>query len=538
MKYFLVVLFSLFSIVLSAQDIKLISLKIDTIYELINNDLSQVSERTKEVMTLSKAIDYKLGIGSAHFCSGLYFEHTNQPDSALINYKKAISIYESQNDINKIASTYNTISSLYNRLQNYNLALEYNQKALDIHYKQNDSLLLADVWNNRANFLINKKDSASIRLAIEFYNKAYKRYKTLNVLDQQFSIHINLGIQEEEKKNNALALSLFEKALEIANKENAITQKISARVNLSYLLAKENRLSEAREHLRVSYNLAEDYDVLREKLLVVEAYIHLFEHQEDFKSALIWTKINQKLQEDLSQEKFNLFAIRTETVHKVEQKEQRIKQLILQEKIDKKQHLLLYLSIVLLVIIGISVYFIKRKHFIAQKEISRSKQLLLKEQLKRAELEKKHMNSDLDNRKQHLVNIAVHTTQKNEMLQKILDNIKTISKSKGNMALELSKFRLELKQQLAIGAEIEEFNLQLNTMNNQFYKDLEVILPNLTKNEKKLASLLRLGFTTKEIAITNMISESAVKIARHRLRKKINLGTEISLTDYFKNLKI
>lgn len=527
----------IFLISLNTKGNELILLKIDTIYQFVENDISEVYPRSEEVIKLSKKNGYGIGVGSGYFCKGLYFEHTNKTDSALIYYNQAIEIYKKHNDKDKIASCYNTMASLYNKLTNYKLAIKYNKKAYTIYENLKDSLSMADLLNNSANIYVNMEPSYK-NLVIDNYKKAFDIYKSLNVLESKFSIHINLGIQYEEEGNYAKALKFFNKGLELALKKESITKEIGARINLSYVLSKTDKFIEAQTQLIKAYNLAENYDVLSDQLLVVDAYINLFEKKEDYKSALIWTKIKQELENGLSQEKFNHFAIKTETELNLAKKENEIKELILQKEVDKRKNSLMILGFGVVFILVVLFYYFKRKEYLNKKEIAVQKRLLLKEKLERAELEKTNINKDLENRKKLLANFAVHITQKNEMLQNIQKEIKSISKSKGDLSKELLSLSVELKQQLLVSKDVEEFNFQLNSINDKFYKDLEVLIPNLTKNEKKMAALLRLGLTSKEIALTNFSSESAVKIARHRLRKKINLPSNENLGEYFKNLEL
>ncbi|NJO90451.1 MAG: LuxR family transcriptional regulator, partial [Chloroflexia bacterium] len=66
-----------------------------------------------------------------------------------------------------------------------------------------------------------------------------------------------------------------------------------------------------------------------------------------------------------------------------------------------------------------------------------------------------------------------------------------------------------------------------------FYEKLELKTPGLTEKEKQLATLLRLNFTSKQIAIILNITSESVDINRYRLRKKIALNQGRNLSAYF-----
>lgn len=72
------------------------------------------------------------------------------------------------------------------------------------------------------------------------------------------------------------------------------------------------------------------------------------------------------------------------------------------------------------------------------------------------------------------------------------------------------------------------------------HKDFSVRLaskfPQLTAQERKLATLLRLEFSTKYIASLLNISPKSVEIERHRMRTKMGLSRDVKLTDFIKNI--
>ena len=60
--------------------------------------------------------------------------------------------------------------------------------------------------------------------------------------------------------------------------------------------------------------------------------------------------------------------------------------------------------------------------------------------------------------------------------------------------------------------------------------------PQLTENERKLASFLRLDFSSREIAVIMGIEPKSVEIERHRMRRKMGLTRNQSLTAVIKSI--
>ena len=89
---------------------------------------------------------------------------------------------------------------------------------------------------------------------------------------------------------------------------------------------------------------------------------------------------------------------------------------------------------------------------------------------------------------------------------------------------------------MSFSDEIEQIYQQAELVNDEFPNRLSTISPNLSPQEKRLALLLRVGFSSKEIAPLLNISPKSVEIARYRLRKKFDLKKEENLTHFIKTI--
>ena len=78
----------------------------------------------------------------------------------------------------------------------------------------------------------------------------------------------------------------------------------------------------------------------------------------------------------------------------------------------------------------------------------------------------------------------------------------------------------------------EFFKEAFNNADKNFMDKIKKLHPDLTANDLKFCSYLRLNLTSKEIAPLLNISIRSVEIKRYRLRKKLNLLHEMNLVDY------
>ncbi|MCZ2517916.1 helix-turn-helix transcriptional regulator, partial [Bacteroides fragilis] len=76
------------------------------------------------------------------------------------------------------------------------------------------------------------------------------------------------------------------------------------------------------------------------------------------------------------------------------------------------------------------------------------------------------------------------------------------------------------------------FQSNFDRIHENFFRNLKEKFPDLTSGDLRLCALLRLNLPTKEIAKLMNISVRGVDAARYRLRKKLGLPPESSLTDF------
>lgn len=79
------------------------------------------------------------------------------------------------------------------------------------------------------------------------------------------------------------------------------------------------------------------------------------------------------------------------------------------------------------------------------------------------------------------------------------------------------------------------FQENFDMIHTNFFHNLKEQYPELTATDLKLCVLLRLNYTSKEIAAMQGVSIRGVETARYRLRKKLKLAEEENLYDFFTN---
>ncbi|MEM9983455.1 MAG: triple tyrosine motif-containing protein [Bacteroidota bacterium] len=120
---------------------------------------------------------------------------------------------------------------------------------------------------------------------------------------------------------------------------------------------------------------------------------------------------------------------------------------------------------------------------------------------------------------------------KNRLLQTLRDKISAIEKSR---SVEPSRRWAEMGRLLdhKLGSEDHTFEMQIDELNQDFLRRLKASYPALTTYDLRLATYLKMGLSSREIAELLNVLPSSVNVSRSRLRKKLNLDAERDLYEF------
>lgn len=123
-----------------------------------------------------------------------------------------------------------------------------------------------------------------------------------------------------------------------------------------------------------------------------------------------------------------------------------------------------------------------------------------------------------------------------DKLSEVLNNAINITDNK-EMRTELRRIIRQMQQHTGNGDWVE-VETTLVGMNDVFFDNLLKEFPNLTKNERKLCTLIHMNLSTKEIANITHQSTGSINVARSRLRQKFGLtDSDTSLIAFLDRFK-
>ncbi|MVN23245.1 triple tyrosine motif-containing protein [Mucilaginibacter arboris] len=178
-----------------------------------------------------------------------------------------------------------------------------------------------------------------------------------------------------------------------------------------------------------------------------------------------------------------------------------------------------------------------------QKKLQKEKEEYLKQealanQQRMVELRNEQLQTELASKSRELTNSAMNIVYKNELLQKIREELTALHDDQGK---RISADNMKKIQKVIDEGKVDErdwnlFETSFNETHESFFKKLKVGHPDLVPNDLKLCAFLRMNMNSKEIASLLNITLRGVEIRRYRLRKKLNLEHDQNLVEFLMGL--
>ena len=174
----------------------------------------------------------------------------------------------------------------------------------------------------------------------------------------------------------------------------------------------------------------------------------------------------------------------------------------------------------------------KRLRYIHDLEIAKTESELVA-------LRNEKLEADINFKNSELASSAMHLVKKGELVSKMKTELGHVMKGISNQPAEadLKKIIKSISEDDNMDQEWENFTLHFDKVHSDFISALKEKHPGISNNEVKLCAYLRMNLSTKEMAQLMNISVRGVEVSRYRLRKKLELATEVSLFDYLINIQ-
>lgn len=167
-----------------------------------------------------------------------------------------------------------------------------------------------------------------------------------------------------------------------------------------------------------------------------------------------------------------------------------------------------------------------------QDEVYQGKIAILNAEKKNQKLNQKKLKDELKFKIDELTNHTLRTVHKNNLLNDIREKLKQEIKQVKTDKQNLKNLINLIDDSFILDKDWESFYSIFNQVHPTFFNDLKTYCPKLSERDIQLCALIKLNFSSEHIATLYGISLSSVKVARHRLRKKLGVKEDQPLKDF------
>ncbi|HAS45086.1 MAG TPA: hypothetical protein DCS93_31680 [Microscillaceae bacterium] len=480
-----------------------------------HSNFNQAINQYLAALELYQNLQHKEGQARVHNALGQVYYYSSQISSSLKAHQQALALYQQRQNKRGEAEALGYIGHIYEKKSAYAQALAYQQSALEIYQALDDKTGLSKIYDNLGSIY---EDQENYDKAFEYFNKAYLVNKALN---NQLEMMVNLN-------------------------------------DLGDIYRKKGAYPQALKHTQQAYDLAKQ---LNQKYQMRSALRDLSKTQvllKDYKKAHELLEQSYLLYADIYDEENARQIARMQTLYETSQKE---KQIAVLEKDQKIALIFRYLfagGALMLLIIGWVIFSRQRlkiksnREIIEQnKRIYEAQQALvqtelentqlneqkLKTELENKQLKEQNMQAELEAKSKELTTHALHIIQKNKMLEELKDCLRDIKRQdKKDAHKQIQQAINMINYSFSMDKDWEDFKKVFEEVHQAFFTQLQEKHPGLTPAETRLCALIKLKLNSKDIAAIMGISQDSLRIARYRLRKKLQLPKEIKLNNFVGNI--
>ena len=488
--------------------------------DVINDKNLEFNMKNKDSVGVAYSLDFK---GRINENRGYYL-------IALENVLKSLKLLPIvSTPINKdvrIADAKNHLANIEFNLRHFDNAIKYNEEALEIYINQEDLQYQAIALHDLGKAYKKKGDYGKSKA---LFNQSLEKSRLANSASTITSNLSEIGsINNIEKRPNE-RVKLLQESVKIASEIKSERLMALSKIELSESYNQLNLPEKALSELNDVINYAKNSN---SKLILRDAYqkrSFAYQIMNLFEKSLINHKKFKDLNDSIFNEK-NLQKIEElRIIYETEKKEaalalqkEEIKSLNQKVEISNLKKGLYAGGMFSFIAISGLVFFGYRQR-IKKNKIEREKQETIYEQ-------------EIEHKKKELASQTLHLVQKNTFIQELQENLERLKNNPELFKMEFKRIVMLLKKENASDKDWEVFKSYFVEVNNDFDKKLQSIYPEISEKETRLAALLKMNLSTKEIAtMLNVLPDSILK-SKYRLKKKLELDKDTDLYQYLSTL--
>ncbi|EZH74614.1 hypothetical protein ATO12_12675 [Aquimarina atlantica] len=516
-----------------------LSYTIKSNYKLAINSFEKAISNYKKIKGYKEVTDCIFEEGTTYFYQGSY-------KKSLDNYFLALDDYEKTNDYKGVTSCLFGIGGVYFNLKEFDKALSYYQKGLDVANKEDINIEHRGIaYTNIASIFLEKNEMVE---AMDNYNKAKTIFDKTNNNWYLAIVHENIGRLHIKRKNYTSAVESFKSSMDYYKLVGGKSGLLFISREIAEMFKSQNKRDSTLFYTKIAYLKAKEYGMYRELYSINNDLSIIYQDKGDCELALKHLNEKGTIQDSLYGIDLKKHISELDTKYETEKKEREIallnKDITIKQQNAQQQQLYIFLlastaiAFVILVIFLFSrIKYRKRLHvrekkeqalLLKQSELERDRSVAVK---KAKEEENLRLKDEVAHKNRELVSLAINISDKNKALNDVLEYIKSNAESDS-----INEVRSVIKQNINLEDDWKKLQLHFNKVHPQFFNLLRGMYPKLSTLELKHCAYLKIDLSIKEISRILNISPKSVQMAHYRIKKKMDLETDTTLSSYLHSL--
>lgn len=497
---------------------------------------------TNEALDLADSLHYGRGLADAYIMEATIYRLEGQTNKDLESLIKAMHLFETLNDSIGIARTYTELGISSHQQGDYNAARDHYMKALELHKATRNPSGVAITLRKVG---IIESEMKDYERALNTFNMALQIERETHNVEGIANLLNNIGVIFFEKGEYDKALEYYEQSMPLFKQTNNLNRLPAAYHNYASVLLAQGKIDKAQEFAELGMPIAIETGNKMALLESTQLLTDIYLARGDYKNAYKFLAEGKAIEDSIVNKSNSVQYAQLRSLIATEQKEREIEFLRKEQEWRVFREKITYASLGLALFVGGIVIYYQRKNIRDKKqlleknkEISETQQALLKVELENKRLSEKQLQYDLEFRHKELLTYTLNLVQKNTIMQNVRDGInELIPLAEKDNKVKFSKLLKTIDYSLESEKDWDEFRMYFEKVHSSFFENIKQQYPDLTQGDLKLCALISLNLSMKEMAELMGISPESVKMARHRLRKKLNLATEDNLTEFVASFK-
>ncbi|WP_342646119.1 tetratricopeptide repeat protein [Mucilaginibacter sp. CSA2-8R] len=432
---------------------------------------------------------------------GLLYYYNRQPKQAKKFYLKAHELYRQTGNSEGQAQVLGELGHLFEKQQQYQTAFSYQKQALAKYRQVGSKLGLAKIYEN----------IGSIYEDLARYDSAY--------------YYFNQSVQLYEKQQNTID------GIEVIN-------------NLGDVFRKSGRYQDGLQQSYKAYHLAQQMHNTYQIAAATHDLGKTYQLLNRLDSAYYYAELSRKLSLEIYSKDGLKQTSFLQVLYNFNKQNDEIARLNTIKKTNYIITVAVSIVVLLLIILGVVIFSRQRLKINDQRLLAERNEAIFKTQhelmqleLKNKQLQEETLQQQLELKGKELSSHTLNLIRNNQLLEQMRNTLQQMVKDdKRDQKKQMQQMVHQINQSFNHEQQWKEFTAALEQVHQRFFERLKEISTDLTPTDIRLIALIKVNMDSKDISGLLGISMDSLRVARHRLRKKLNLDQGENLSAFIQSL--